>query len=331
MKYSIIVPIYKIEEYLEKCIASVLNQTYKNFELILVDDGSPDKCPMICDYYSEIDKRVKVIHKSNEGLVSARQAGCEVATGDYVINVDGDDWIEDNYLEVVNKHIDKTTPDVLKINAYYAYEEKNIMMKQIVNEGYYDRKSLEKNIFPYIVESKDCVRSAPAIWLHIVKRDLYYRCQMTVPRDITIGEDLACTALILMNAKNMYICNDYLYYYRQNMSSMTKNKSILDLYGPQKIAEHFEKQQLTDLFDFDEQTCRITIHLLFNACVSQFNEQNNYREIRKRIINVLREPFYNEIIKRCYYEKTIKGNIALFTLKYKLVILMLIKHIFENV
>ena len=98
--FSVIVPVYNIERYLEKCVDSILNNTYKNFELILVDDGAPDGCPRICDSYSEKDKRVRVIHKKNGGLVSARQAGIEIATGDYVVCVDGDDWVSENYLEL---------------------------------------------------------------------------------------------------------------------------------------------------------------------------------------------------------------------------------------
>ena len=97
--FSVIVPIYKIEKYLCKCVDSILANTYTNLEVILVDDGSPDKCPQICDMYAEKDKRVHVVHKKNGGLVSARQAGVEVAKGDYVFCIDGDDWISDDYFE----------------------------------------------------------------------------------------------------------------------------------------------------------------------------------------------------------------------------------------
>ena len=97
MKLSIIVPIYKIEEFLPHCIESILSQTFQDFELILVDDGSPDRCPAICDKYAKEDSRIKVIHKPNGGLVSARKAGLQIAKGDYVGYVDGDDWIEPEF------------------------------------------------------------------------------------------------------------------------------------------------------------------------------------------------------------------------------------------
>lgn len=95
---SVVVPIYKIDRYLGVCIESVLNQTYTNLEIILVDDGSPDRCPEICDLYAKKDTRIKVIHKRNGGLVSARKAGILSATGKYIGYVDGDDWIGPGFI-----------------------------------------------------------------------------------------------------------------------------------------------------------------------------------------------------------------------------------------
>ncbi len=96
---SIIVPIYRVEDYLEECIESILNQTYKNLEILLIDDGSDDNCPKICDKYSEIDKRIKVIHKENGGIDSARKVGVLESKGVYIGYVDGDDWIEPTMFE----------------------------------------------------------------------------------------------------------------------------------------------------------------------------------------------------------------------------------------
>lgn len=96
---SIIVPVYNVEKYLERCIESIVNQTYKDIEIILVDDGSPDNCPVICDRYAEKDNRIKVIHKQNGGLINARKSGLEIAQGDYIGFVDSDDWIEPEMYE----------------------------------------------------------------------------------------------------------------------------------------------------------------------------------------------------------------------------------------
>lgn len=96
---SIIVPVYNVEKYLERCIESIVNQTYKDIEIILVDDGSPDNCSVICDRYAEKDNRIKVIHKQNGGLINARKSGLEIAQGDYIGFVDSDDWIEPEMYE----------------------------------------------------------------------------------------------------------------------------------------------------------------------------------------------------------------------------------------
>ena len=110
---SVIIPVYNVKEYLKRCIDSVLIQTYKNMEIILVDDGSPDKCPQICDEWAKKDERIIVVHKENGGLVSARKMGISVATGEYIGYVDGDDWIESEYLEKQMIAIRETGADVV--------------------------------------------------------------------------------------------------------------------------------------------------------------------------------------------------------------------------
>ena len=100
-KISIIVPVYKVEAYLSECIESIINQTYRNLEIILVDDGSPDKCGEICDEYAKKDERIHVIHKKNEGVARARNDGIEYAGGDYISFIDSDDWIAENAYEVL--------------------------------------------------------------------------------------------------------------------------------------------------------------------------------------------------------------------------------------
>ena len=110
-KISIIVPIYNIEEYLEKCISSIIKQTYTNLQIILVDDGSPDGSPLICDEYAKKDRRVKVIHKKNGGLVSARKAGLKIAQGEYICFVDGDDFVSNDMLETYERALGREKVD----------------------------------------------------------------------------------------------------------------------------------------------------------------------------------------------------------------------------
>lgn len=99
VKVSVIVPIYKIERYLHQCVDSIIAQTFTDFELLLIDDGSPDGCPAICDEYAQKDARIRVFHKPNGGLTSARNHGLDNAKGDWIMHIDGDDWIEPTYIE----------------------------------------------------------------------------------------------------------------------------------------------------------------------------------------------------------------------------------------
>lgn len=120
---SIIVPIYNVEKYLGKCIDSLLNQTYRDFELILVNDGSPDRCGQICDEYAQRDNRIVVIHKENGGVSTARNVGIDIAKGDYIAFIDPDDWVENDFLETYVKNIDGDTLIVQNYNRVYSNGE----------------------------------------------------------------------------------------------------------------------------------------------------------------------------------------------------------------
>ena len=131
-KISVIVPVYKVEEYLNKCVDSIINQTYKNLEIILVDDGSPDSCGKICDEYAKKDNRIKVIHKENGGVSSARNIGLDVATGDYVGFVDSDDWIDIDMYELLIDISIKHNCDIARC-TYRDYIDNRF--KEIKNDG----------------------------------------------------------------------------------------------------------------------------------------------------------------------------------------------------
>ena len=141
-RFSIIVSIFKVEKYLHECIESVLHQTYDNFELILVDDGSPDGCGRICDEYARRDRRIRVVHKKNGGLISARKAGFEKANGEYILNIDGDDYIGKELLQKKNNAIEETYPDLVAFGVTKVHNN-GTKMDTILNEmspGQYSTK-----------------------------------------------------------------------------------------------------------------------------------------------------------------------------------------------
>lgn len=127
---SVIVPIYCVEKYLNKCVESIVNQTYSNLEIILVDDGSPDRCPKICDEWAKKDSRIKVIHKENGGMSDARNAGLEIASGDYIAFIDSDDWIEQDMFAILINTLNKNNCDIAICNMRKVYKNKNISVFQ---------------------------------------------------------------------------------------------------------------------------------------------------------------------------------------------------------
>ena len=155
---SIVVSIYNEWEYLDKCIDSIVNQTYKNIEIILVDDGSTDCCGEICDKYAEQDSRIIVIHKPNGGLVSARKAGTKKATGDYIINVDGDDWIEKERIQNLVKGIEQYHADIIYMDGYVReYPDNQVIVKGNLRRGFYfDFLSLFVTPYKFVKRVKKC-------------------------------------------------------------------------------------------------------------------------------------------------------------------------------
>lgn len=144
---TIVVPIYNVEKYLEKCIHSILNQTFKDFELILVDDGSPDLCGIICDEYEKKDERIIVIHQRNQGVSSARNAGIKIAKGKYIIFLDSDDFIEENMFETMLNTAKEKDVDVVICAVNYCQDDGSIIRSDLINEEYYDNIKLLKDIF----------------------------------------------------------------------------------------------------------------------------------------------------------------------------------------
>ncbi|MGN1433981.1 MAG: glycosyltransferase [Ruminococcus sp.] len=221
---SIIVPVYKIEDLLPECIESLINQTYKDIEIILVDDGSPDRCPEICDDYAKKDDRIKVIHKSNEGLVSARKAGLQIAKGEYIGYVDGDDWVEPEMYEELVNIISQYNPDI--VAAGFKKDIGNTVSIKInsVKSGLYTKEDLKNYIIPNMlfIDGVNQPGIYTYVWNKVFKKSLLYDNQMNVDNDIFLGEDAACVYPTILNAESIYITDTCYYHYRQRADSMLK-------------------------------------------------------------------------------------------------------------
>lgn len=316
--YSVVVPAYGVEKFLDKCVDSLIKQTYSNIEIILVDDGAKDRSPEICDYYASIDRRVKVIHKENGGLVSARKAGVEIASGEYIICVDGDDWVSTKYIERLDAAVSKYKPDMICCGYIQTDEVTEGLHGFNIESGYYDRDKIEKEICPICIESEVGEMFPPQLWAKAFKKEIYLPEQLSVNNTIKIGEDGAVTKPILTKVSSLFILDECLYYYRVNNESMTKNKSCYDWNGPRYIQQHLMERIDLNMSDYEEQIVRRTVRDIYTVAFSQFNKADSYRNIKKQIIDNLIAPDYREAINKCKY-KGLKHRLEVFLLKHHLI------------
>lgn len=212
---SLIVPVYNVEPYLERCISSILAQTHEEFELILVDDGSTDNSSGLCDFYEKQDGRIKVVHKENGGLVSARKDGLAAARGTYIGFVDGDDWIEPRMYEHLMEAARKYQADMVlggfaeDVNGHTVYRTNRMA------QGVYGKDGLRERVYPYMLCAEDFFSMGiqPYIWNKLLRRELAYEYISAVDDRIRVGEDVAAVMPMLLKADKVVItdCCDYHY------------------------------------------------------------------------------------------------------------------------
>lgn len=226
-KISVIVPVYKAENYLSKCVDSMLAQSFADFELILVNDGSPDGSPLICDNYAQSDPRVLVVHQSNAGVSAARNAGIFAAQGDYLVFVDSDDFVSSTYLEELYKGYLRSA-DIAICGYYVVTNDLSVLAvvdRSLPQEYIGDISKVFKNI----IES-DLLNSP---WNKLFKTKVIKENHISFDKNMTLGEDLCFNIAYLYNCKTCYICNLPLYYYIKSNSVLSK-KITLDYFNIQK-------------------------------------------------------------------------------------------------
>ena len=210
---SVVVPVYKVEGYINRCVDSIINQTYNNLEIILVDDGSPDKCGKICDEYAKKDKRIKVIHKLNGGLSDARNAGIKIANGKYISFVDSDDYVEIDYIEVLYNALNNNNSDMSIGSHIVRYETGKIIDKS----KNYEYTTCPRDILEKILYDEDVDLSA---WSKLYKIELFDNVLFPKGR---LYEDAATTYKLIDKCKYITICSKTIYNYMIRKDSITNN------------------------------------------------------------------------------------------------------------
>ena len=223
---SVIVPVYRIERYLGICIESILDQTYQNIELILVDDGSPDRCPEICDLYASKDSRITVIHKQNDGLVSARKAGLLASHGEYIGVVDGDDRIGRGFYMSLYSSISESGADVAIAGFSRDLFDKSQVILNTLPSGTYEGESLVGLYRQMLSCGKfHSYGITTYLWNKLFRRECILQSQLNVDNGISIGEDAAAVYPALLKCSKICITDNCAYHYRQREDSMLKQSS----------------------------------------------------------------------------------------------------------
>ena len=235
-KLSVIVPVYNTEKYLRECIDSILAQTFTDFELLLVDDGSTDGSGAICDEYAGKDLRVQVIHQENSGVTRARKTGAVHSKGIYLTYVDSDDWIDpDGYRDMMS-HIEKCRADIGIFAMTLERKQPEVISNRIA-PGFFSKEMLLNAVYPYMLfdYSQNCSGLIMSLCNKIIRRELLLNAITVIPDSLTYGEDAIAGYLSILNASSVYICNQPFYHYRDNPVSISHadpaimKKRVLDL------------------------------------------------------------------------------------------------------
>ena len=219
-KVSIVVPVYNAENYLDQCVTSIMGQTYRHLEIILVNDGSTDHSLEICRKYAEIDKRITVVEQINQGVVKARKTGVEAATGDFIGWADADDWMESGYIEGLVRLQEESNADIVAATHFHDIGSDSRLIKNGVDTGIYDVKQL----LPVMLYTGEFFEYGitPQLYTKLFRADILKKTQFMVADNIIAGDDAAVVYPSLLMAEKVCVSNITGYHYVQHPASITK-------------------------------------------------------------------------------------------------------------
>ena len=303
-KISVIVPVYGVEKVLARCVESILAQTYENIELVLVDDGSPDQCPAICDQYAEKYKNIVVIHKKNGGLTSAWKAGVTAATGDLLGFVDSDDWIDPDMYERLYETMERYDADLSMAGLVFDYEDKNYPPRREGNrleQEFYDEQSWHA-LFPVLLNDGSFIGRTiqPSRVTKLFRRKLVEPNLPLWDDRVSVGEDLQMVFAAAIDAKGVCVVNDYYpYHYWYNMSSMTGQYDARYLEKIKLLRERMEAiSDAKKEYDFRPQIRNDFLSLAIMAVKNEIwrNHQDSFLTVLRKTKEMCRDEAVQEAL-----------------------------------
>ncbi|MBO5408376.1 MAG: glycosyltransferase family 2 protein [Clostridia bacterium] len=317
MIFSVIVPVYNVEKYLGECVESVLAQTFPDFELILVDDGSTDTCPAICDNYQSQDSRIRVIHQENKGLAGARQTGIRHAAGKFVLNLDSDDMIEPDTLACAYRILIESNPDIISFAYRWVRENITIAITDDgLPEGIYEGEKLKKHIFPKLLSDSSMEHMSYYLSGKVIKRELLLPHQLAVNPKISLGEDLCCVFPCYLEAKKVYVSSKITYFYRVRTDSMSKKFNTAQVEKVWQILEHLTNLNIAKPSDFSMQLCRYYFFMCF-AILAAAAEGNHFECIGELTEKIVAHKNFSYLKQAHFSHLTAKTRIGLYLIRKK--------------
>ncbi|MGN0251612.1 MAG: glycosyltransferase [Oliverpabstia sp.] len=320
IKVSVIVPVYKVEKYLDRCVLSLINQTLDQIEIILVDDGSPDQCPTLCDIYAKRYPQIKVIHKTNGGLSSARNAGLAIASGEFIGFVDSDDDVEPDMYEKMYNTANQENVDFVMADYLRIREDGRRCLKTLdIPSGLYDKKRIRKIIFPQLI-MQECVDYGPLLSVcHCLYRaDFLRKHNLCFDEQVRWSEDNIFSAIMGYYCDSFYYMKgEGLYHYYQNPGTITTSyrKGAWQVYCTMNdhLRDFFE--EVKD-YDFSRQ---LKLHMLYYACNCIEMEMNlNRKEAIISIQSIMNSPKLMEVFDGFKFPiVSVKLKIQLFLMKMR--------------
>lgn len=266
-KISIIVPVYRAEPYLRKCLDSIVKQTYQNLEIILVNDGSPDNCGAICDEYAIRDERIQVIHKENEGVASARNVGLDVATGDYIGWVDSDDWIKPEMFEAMLVAAVSHNADVVICGRIENYPDRGFQA------GWQQTEVLDKEQAVALLIEDDLVRSY--LWDKLWKRTLFQDIRFP---QLKAFEDMAVMYQLFMKVERVVCLPDFFYHYEHHDGGLTAAPSLESRMDFYKVSRERYEELKQDFPSLAERLIPVLVEATVHIWAAYFDPPKEERK-----------------------------------------------------
>lgn len=312
---SIIVPVYNVEKVLHNCIESILSQTFTDFELLLIDDGSPDNSGAICDKYADRDSRIKVIHKENAGVSTARNTGFFNATGKYIVCIDSDDYINDDYLQSFINIVDKY-PDAEMV--WCGFSTVRNYEKSIIQKVNYNNDEItESDISEIMTLHEKWLDASPCNKLYLRENIVKNNLKMDI--NLSLGEDLLFNYSYIDICKNkkIYISNNCTYNYFRSQKESLDNKFLPDMFEIYKYINSKLKYYI-DKWNLDDKQKQIfynSAYYSYERCLrNTFNNSNKADKKEKYKINdkILRSSEFKAVLEK---SDCIKYSLIKFTYK----------------